>query len=110
MILDFNNIEKKDNPEFKGGRGKMTGAIHSDENGKIIHGILPPGSSVGEHTHDTSSEIIYIISGNADFIYDGGSESVGAGGCHYCPKGHSHSMINNGSEDLVFFAVVPEHA
>jgi len=108
MILDFNTIEKNEIPEFKGGKGKIIAAINSDENGKILHGMLPPGSSIGEHTHETSSEMIYIISGNADFIYDGGTESVGAGGCHYCPKGHSHSMINKGTEDIVFFAVVPE--
>ncbi len=35
-------------------------------------------------------------------------ETVSAGGCHYCPKGHTHSMVNNGSEDIVFFAVIPE--
>ena len=29
------------------------------------------------------------------------------GDCHYCPKGHTHSLINNSDEDLVFFAVVP---
>ena len=27
--------------------------------------------------------------------------------CHYCPKGHSHGLFNDGDEDLVFFAVVP---
>ena len=36
------------------------------------------------------------------------SETVSAGGCHYCPKGHSHSMINNSEEDVIFFAVIPE--
>lgn len=36
------------------------------------------------------------------------NETVSAGGCHYCPKGHSHSMINKGEEDIIFFAVIPE--
>ena len=49
-----------------------------------------------------------ILAGKADFIYDDGTETVEAGGCHYCPKGHGHSMINNGTDDIVFFAVVPE--
>ena len=44
----------------------------------------------------------------ADFLYDDGREEAVAGNCHYCPKNHSHSMINNGTEDLVFFAVVAE--
>ena len=30
-----------------------------------------------------------------------------AGQCHYCPQGHTHSLINDSEEDLVFFAVVP---
>ncbi|MBR2546816.1 MAG: cupin domain-containing protein [Eubacterium sp.] len=38
------------------------------------------------------------------------SETVSAGGCHYCPKGHTHSMINNSEEDIIFFAVIPEQA
>lgn len=38
------------------------------------------------------------------------SETVSAGGCHYCPKGHTHSMINNSKEDIIFFAVIPEQA
>jgi mannose-6-phosphate isomerase-like protein (cupin superfamily) len=35
-------------------------------------------------------------------------EYVEAGQCHFCPKGHSHSLINEGPEDLVFYATVPE--
>ena len=30
-----------------------------------------------------------------------------AGQCHYCPQGHTHSLINDSDADLVFFAVVP---
>ena len=86
MVIDFLNMEEKPVEGFKGGIG----------------------ATIGLHTHETNSEVIYIISGTADFIYDEGTETVGTGGCHYCPKGHSHSMINNGKEDIVFFAVVPE--
>ncbi|MFR7893260.1 MAG: hypothetical protein ACLU38_03455 [Dysosmobacter sp.] len=42
-------------------------------------------------------------------LYDGVWEPVAPGTCHYCPKGHSHSLVNDGTEDLVTFAVVPEH-
>ena len=30
------------------------------------------------------------------------------GDCHYCPKGHSHSLENDGAEDLVFYTVVAQ--
>jgi len=108
MIINFKEMQEKHLPEFKGGKGEMIAKMHTDELGKILYGKLEPGSTIGLHTHDTSSEIIYILSGKADFIYDDGTETTEAGGCHYCPKGHTHSMMNNSDEDLIFFAIVPE--
>ena len=106
MVIDFLNMEEKPVEGFKGGTGITNLRKFENDLGKIIMGR--PGATIGLHTHETNSEAIYIISGNADFIYDDGTEVVGAGGCHYCPKGHCHSMINNGKEDIVFFAVVSE--
>lgn len=136
MVIDFDNMEEKAVECFKGGIGITHLRKFENELGKIILGRLEPGATIGLHTHETNSEIIYIISGTADFLYDPEShgdvdqdpvdtnkeaspeydasvisektETVRAGGCHYCPKGHSHSMINNGDEDIVFFATVPE--
>ena len=53
------------------------------------------------------SENIPFLSGKGTVLYDGEKLAVEAGQCHYCPKGHSHSLINDSDEDLVFFAVVP---
>ena len=108
MIINFNEIEETRISQFKGGEGDTISRMRVDELGKIMYGRLEPGCSIGFHKHETSSEIIYILSGKADFLYDEDKEETAAGGCHYCPKGHSHSMINNGLEDLVYFAVVPE--
>ena len=52
-----------------------------------------------------------MISGTGKVLCGGACEPLSAGSCHYCPKGHEHSLINDsaeGGEDLVFFAVVPE--
>lgn len=108
MILNFKEMEEKRLPEFRGGAGDTIAKLWTDELGKIMYGRLEPGSSIGLHRHETNSEIIYILRGEADFLYDEGTEKTSAGGCHYCPKGHAHSMINRGGEDLVFFAVIPE--
>lgn len=35
--------------------------------------------------------------------------SIGPSDCHYGPEGHSHSLVNDGEEDLVFFPAVPQH-
>lgn len=31
------------------------------------------------------------------------------GTCHYCPQGHSHSLVNDGTEPLSVFAIVVKH-
>ena len=79
-----------------------------DGNNRIIFGKLPVGGSIGEHTHETNSEIIYILEGKGTVLMDGEYEDVEAGVCHYCPKGHTHSLMNNSDAPLTFFAVVPE--
>ena len=95
MIFEYdeNNLDKFEN--FKGLNRFMIGHI-------------PTGGSVGEHVHETNSEVIYVISGNGYVIYDGQREELHKGSVHYCPKGHKHTMVNDHEEDLVYFAVVPE--
>ena len=127
MVIDFQNMEEVPVEGFKGGTGITNLKKFENELGKIILGRLEPGATIGLHTHETNSEAIYIVSGTADFIYDPETsaddmtcadqnpdsrseitETVSAGSCHYCPKGHTHSMVNNSGEDIVFFAVIPE--
>lgn len=108
MKIEFDGITETRMPEFKGGEGVFIVKMHMDKLTKIMKGRLEPGSSIGMHKHETNSEIIYILSGTGRMIFDDWEEELNPGDCHYCPKGHSHSLINSGSEDLVFFAVVPE--
>ena len=107
MLVDFNAMEETDIPHFLGGEGSIRAKMRVDELGKILHGVLEPGSTIGLHTHDTSSEIIYILAGEGKVLYDGEYETLSAGSCHYCPKGHTHSLINDSGALLEFFAVVP---
>lgn len=109
MVIDFNKLEEVANPQFKGGEGETMFRTFNDGMNKIMLGRLEVGCSIGYHSHETNSEIIYIVSGDARCLYDGGEETLSAGQCHYCPKGHSHSLINAGTKvPLVFFAIVPE--
>ena len=109
MLIKFDEMEEVVTPHMRGGEGFYACKRHVDANNRIMRGRLEPGCSIGLHTHDTSSEIIYILSGTGKVLYDGAYEPLGPGSCHYCPQGHAHSLINNGQEDLIFFAVVPEH-
>lgn len=107
MLIDFSTMEEKVIPGFLGGEGTFHTRMRVDELGKIMRGCLEPGSSIGLHTHDTSSEIIFILAGTGKVLYDGAYEPLAAGSCHYCPKGHAHSLINDSDGNLEFFAVVP---
>ena len=107
-MIDFVKMEEKLIPNFKGGEGTFAVKMFTDESNKILHGRLVPGASIGVHSHDTSSEIIYILSGVATAILEGKEEILTPGQCHYCPKGGTPTMMNKGTEDLIFFAVVPE--
>ena len=107
MLIDFSIMEPETIPNFLGGDGALRAQMRVDELGKILRGVLDPGSSIGCHTHETSSEIIYILAGEGKVLCDGVYEPLAAGSCHYCPKGHSHSLINDSGALLEFFAVVP---
>lgn len=108
MTIDFKNIEPQRIPNFKGGKGEAIMQMYVDSLNRIMRGVLQPGSSIGLHTHDTSSEVIFVVSGRGSVIENGQTLSIEAGQCHYCPKGGTHSLVNSGSEDLVFLAVVPQ--
>lgn len=107
MIINFEKIENTNLKNFKGGEGEVNAHMHDDENGKIMLATLKEGNSIGYHKHETSSEICYVVSGKATFNYNGNKEVVTKGQVHYCPKGNSHSCINNEDEDLVMYCVVP---
>ncbi len=108
MKILFNNLQEVSIEHFYGGDNNTEAKMFSDKLNRIMSGRLKPGASIGLHSHETSSEIIFITAGTATAIYDDEKEILNTGDCHYCPKGHRHSIINSGTEDLVFFAVVPE--
>lgn len=106
MKLDFKTMEENWQANFKGGEKGLLAKMFSDERNKIIRARLIAGATVGEHKHETGSEIIFALSGEATATTDGVEERLTAGDCHYCPKGHGHTLKNEGPEDFVFVAVV----
>lgn len=108
MILDYTTMPVQDIPNFKGGEGAAHAQMQFDGLNRIMRGRLGKGDTIGMHTHETNSEIVYVIQGVARVIMDGVEELIPAGQAHYCPKGHTHCMSSAGEEDLIIFAVVPE--
>ena len=109
MLLNFGQIPETVIPNMRGGEGQVAAHMFTDSCNKIMKGLLAPGCTIGLHTHDTSSEIICILSGTGKVLCDGEYEPLSAGSVHYCPKGHEHSLINDGTEDLEILAMIPTH-
>lgn len=108
MTFDFTNRPTQEFPHFKGGEGTMLAQMEFDGLNRILHAILPVGASIGEHTHETNSEILFVIRGEGTIIDNGVSSPIHAGMCTYCKKGNRHSLVNTSNDELEFYAVVPE--
>ncbi|MCF0114357.1 MAG: cupin domain-containing protein [Erysipelotrichaceae bacterium] len=109
MIIDLLTQQEQALPNFKGGENEIYAKMNFDGTVRIMQIRVPHGSTIGEHTHTTNSEIIFCISGEGTFICNGVKEVITAGQCHYCPMGSTHTLINEAKEDFCGYAVVPEH-
>ena len=107
-MLKFQEMPDTVLEHFKGGEGSTITKMFADDLNRIFIGRLQPGRSIGMHTHDTSSEVIYVLEGVGTTILDGVTEILQPGDCSYCKKGGTHTLMNKGEADLVFFAVVPQ--
>ena len=106
MIVNFDDMPEMPNPEFKGGKLTFYNKMYSDGINKMMTGRLEPGASIGLHTHYNDSEFIYILEGEGTILFDGDEIPLRPGMCHYCPKGHDHSLMNTGNLSLKFFSVI----
>ncbi len=109
MIIRKNEIEMNRLENFKGGEKYLEAGMYFDGTNRILtHAVLVPGASIGMHTHDDSCEVIFILEGCGSIIEENEKKAVQAGDCLYCPKGGTHSLVNDSDADLVFCAVVPK--
>ena len=69
--------------------------------------VLPPGTSVGVHTHTGETEPYYILKGTGMFTEpDGSVVEVHEGDCCIIEPGQSHGIANESDEDLEFMALI----
>ncbi|NLW21335.1 MAG: cupin domain-containing protein [Clostridiales bacterium] len=109
MHIDFDQVEEQLIQQPRGGQGTFGIRQYVTEHNRVFRGRLLPGSGFGLHSHDTSSETMFFISGTGKMVTPAGEERVFPGAVQHCPKGGSHYLVNDGEEDLVFYGVIPEH-
>ena len=67
---------------------------------------LPPGASIGEHTHKNEDEVYLILSGNGVVQEQDGPRRVNAGDAVLTGRGASHALTNDGTTPLEVAAFV----
>ncbi len=107
MRIDFKDAREESIDAFMGGKGSFGLKKIDGKDVAFLLGRLEPGASVGFHKHLTDSEELIVLSGSGKVVCDGETERLSVGVCHYCPRGSSHAIYNDGAEELVFFAVTP---
>jgi mannose-6-phosphate isomerase-like protein (cupin superfamily) len=65
---------------------------------------LPPGTSIGRHTHaETEEEFYLVLQGRGEMTRNGETFAVEPGDLIRNPPGGTHSLRNTGSEALQIF-------
>ena len=62
--------------------------------------VVPPGVSVGRHTHGLDEELYVIVSGGAEVFVDGETRSVGPGDVIHNQPGGTHELRNSGPSEM----------
>lgn len=99
-------------PHLKGGKDtvRIVNILEQDEmygTGRLFGiSIIPPGGSIGQHTHTGDFETYYILKGKALVNDNGNIQELGPGDMTRCKDGDYHSIENIGDVDLEYFAVI----
>ena len=112
MIYTENDVVTDIRENMRGGHGKIKlehmlsgGAL--PPNTRLCAKItIAPGDSLGEHPHVGETEIYIFIEGKGKVTDDGMTISVKPGYVMTTGSGHTHSVLNDGDEDLVFLALI----
>ena len=112
MIKRNRDMEKELRQQMRGGKGEVE-ILHifrkEEMKGKMrLHARLrlPPGSSIGYHTHDGEEEVFYILCGSGQVSDNGVVSAVGPGDALLTGGGGGHSIENVGGEPLELVATI----
>ena len=67
---------------------------------------IPPGKKLCPyHAHSAQWEFYHVVSGRGSVRHQGGTESIEGGDAFIFMPGEAHQLINDGTEDLVYYCV-----
>lgn len=100
-----------DCPEFiAGDRSILRELLHPDKaplelRYSLAHAIIPAGATSTPHSL-TTSEVYYILSGQAQMHIDDEVQTIRPGDAVYIPPNARQYVVNDGADPLVFLCIV----
>jgi|LAHS01.1.fsa_nt_gb mannose-6-phosphate isomerase-like protein (cupin superfamily) len=111
MIKRHEEMKTEIKEHMRGG-AKQVVMEHIMDNGTVAHCrmfaklTLEPGASIGEHQHTGETEYYWILQGEGIVTEADGEKHVKPGDVVITGGGASHAIRNDGTQDLVFMALI----
>ncbi|MGO3291043.1 cupin domain-containing protein [Brachybacterium sp.] len=93
------------NPDFRK-------VLWTGKHSQIVLVTVPVGGEIGDEVHETTDQILTLVSGTGEADLNGHTHAVHAGDLCAVPAGAQHNVRNTGEEPLVLYTIYspPEHA
>lgn len=66
----------------------------------VNYTVLPPGTSIGDHTHGADEELYVVLEGTGELTVDGETRSITQGDIHLNKPGGTHGLRNASQADV----------
>jgi mannose-6-phosphate isomerase-like protein (cupin superfamily) len=115
IIVHLSEIEGEHRDPPRVSRLLLSGHNVGAQNASMGVNVTAVGSMIPDHKHEDSEELMYIISGRARLVIEGGEEvyEIGPDTAIYSPIGVTHRLENIGDTELkliwVYSPPLPQH-
>lgn len=79
--------------------------LHTTSHSQVVIMSLLPGEDIGMEVHQTSDQILYIVSGEGEAIINGEKKLIAKHSIIYVPAGANHDIINESKEPMKLFTI-----
>lgn len=96
----FENIKElaKENANFRQ-------VVYTGAHSQLVLMSLLPGEEIGEETHQTSDQILFVVKGDGEAIVNGETTTIEKHSVVFVPANIKHNIINRGSEDMKLYTI-----